>query len=234
MITTIFKQHKKICFTILAIISFLLIGLYLSVLYEPGFWYMDTFLTKQTDGTFAGSDAYDSYRLKVDRTDNSATVTFSVNELTKEYLITDITTEDAVYIYENDTLVFHGQKIRMSDSEYMLLGYDGYEDGNIRIFASGIPRNPEDLLPSYSWLYNRAAYTETETRGEPGMLFLILLLIIILTLDIVFPDLFFILSYQPFVNGGEPSDWYRSRQKVGRLFMIIGILICIVRSLYPF
>ena len=234
MIATIFEKHKKVCLITAGVLVFLLIGLYLSALYEPGYWYMDAFLTRQEDGSFAASDAYGSYRLKVDRADDSATVTFSVNDLTKEYLITGTVTGEDVHIYESDTLVFHGRKVRMNSSQYMLMGYDGYDTDSIRIFASNIKPDPEELLPSYSWLYSRASSDEAETRGEPGMLLLIIFLGIFLTLDITFPDLFFTLNYRHYVTGGEPSDWYRTSQKIGRGIIAIAILLCIVRSLYPF
>ena len=234
MIATIFEKHKKVCLITAGVLVFLLIGLYLSALYEPGYWYMDAFLTRQEDGSFAASDAYGSYRLKVDRADDSATVTFSVNDLTKEYLITGTSTGEDVHIYEGGSLVFHGRKVRMNSSEYTLMGYDGYETGSIHIFASNIKPDPEEFLPSYSWLYSQAASDEPETRGEPAMLLLILFLGIVLALDVTFPDLFFTLKYRHYVDGGEPSDWYRSSQKIGRGIIVVAILLCIFRSLYPF
>lgn len=234
MIATIFEKHKKVCLITVAILTILLIGIYLSALYQPGYWYMDAFLTKQDDGSFSASDAYGSYRLKVDRADDRATVTFSVDDLTKEYMITGTATGEDVHIYEGGALVFHGRKARMSSSEYMLMGYDGYETDSIHIFASNIKPDPEELFPSYSWLYSRAASDETETRGEPGMLLLIVFLGIMLALDVTFPDLFFTLKYRHYVNGGEPSDWYRGSQKIGRGIIVVAILLCIFRSLYPF
>lgn len=234
MLIAVFEKHKKACLLIASVLTILLIGIYLSVLYQPGYWYMDAFLTKQEDGSFAASDAYGSYQFKVDRGDDRATVTFSVNDLTKEYLITGTTTGEDVHIYEHDTLVFHGHKVRMSSSEYMLMGYDGYDTNSIRIFASNIKPDSEELFPSYSWLYSCAASDKAETRGEPGMLLLIIFLGIFLALDITFPDLFFTLRYRHYVTGGEPSDWYRTSQNIGRGVIVIAILICMVRSLYPF
>lgn len=234
MITTIFKKYKKVCLITAGVLAFLLIRLYLSVLYEPGYRYMDTFLAKQDDGSFAASDAYGSYNMKIDRANDSATVTFSIDDVTKEYLITGTSTGEDVHIYEGGILVFHGRKVRMGGSEYTLMGYDGYETDSIHIFASNIKPGPEELFPSYSWLYSRAASDETETRGEPAMLLLILFLGIVLALDVTFPDLFFTLKYRHYVNGGEPSDWYRDSQKIGRGIIVVAILLCIFRSLYPF
>ena len=234
MIQTLYEKHKKACLIIAVILVALLLGLYLSALYQPGYWYLDAFLAKQEDGSFAASDAYGSYYLKVDRADDSASVTFSIDDLTKEYLITGTATGEDVHIYENDALVFHGYKARMSSSEYTLMGYDGYFTSAIHIFAGNTKPDPEELLPSYSTLYNWASSDKAETRGEPAMLLLILFLGIVLALDVTFPDLFFTLRYRHYVTGGEPSDWYRAGQKMGRFIMAIAILICMFRSLYPF
>ena len=234
MIQTLYDKHKKACLIVAGALAALIIGLYLSALFQPGYWYMDAFLTKQDNGSFVGSDAYGSYYLKIDRTADKATVTFSVDELAKEYLITGTATGENVHIYEGDALVFRGHEVRTGDDTYMLMGYDGYEDNSIRIFASGIQPAPEELFPSYSTLYNWAASDETDTRGEPGMLFIILFLGVFLALDIRFPDMFFTLKYRHYVDGGEPSEWYRTSQKVGRFVISGAILICMIRSLYPF
>ena len=234
MLQTLYEKHKKACLIVAGILVALLLGLYLSALYQPGYWYMDAFLTEQEDGIFAASDSYGSYYLKIDRDDDNAAVTFSIDDLTKEYLITGIETGEDVHIYEADNLVFHGYKVRMSDSEYMLMGYESYETGGIYIFANNTKPDPEELLPSYSTLFHWASSDNAETRGEPLMLLLIIFLCIILALDVVFPDLFFTLRYRHYVTGGEPSDWYRSGQMFGRFVMVIAIFICMVRSLYPF
>jgi len=234
MIQTLYEKHKKICLIFTGILITLLLGLYLSALYQPGYWYMDAFLTEQKDGSFTASDSYGSYYLKIDRDNDNTAVTFSIDDLTKEYLITGIETGEDVHIYEDDNLVFHGYKVRMSDSEYMLMGYEGYETSGIYIFANNTKPDPEELLPSYSTLFYWASSDTTETRGEPLMLLLIIFLCIILALDVVFPDLFFTLRYSRYVTGGEPSDWYRSGQIFGRFVMVIAIFICMFRSLFPF
>lgn len=138
------------------------------------------------------------------------TVTFSIDDLTKEYFITGTNTGEEVHIY------------------------DGYETVSIRIFANNTKPDPEELLPSYSTLYNWASSDNTEIRGEPTMLFLIIFLGIILALDIVFPDLFFTLRYRHYVTGGEPSELYLAGQIFGRFAMVVAIFICMFRSLRPF
>ena len=60
------------------------------------------------------------------------------------------------------------------------------------------------------------------------MLLLILLGAAILFIDIKFPDLFWILEHRLEVDGGEPSDWYRSGQKFGRVMLVGGIIVCMI------
>lgn len=50
-----------------------------------------------------------------------------------------------------------------------------------------------------------------------------------LALDIIFPDLFFLLRHRLEVDGGEPSAWYREMQIFGRYacaVIIVVLLIC--------
>ncbi|MBQ8278531.1 MAG: hypothetical protein IJZ23_01700 [Roseburia sp.] len=234
MFSTLFEKHKKPCLIAGGALCVLLLITYLCMLFQPGYWYMDAFLSKQKDGSFAGSDSYGKYQIQITRTNAGASITVSVDDLIKEYRITGTSTGEDVCVYEGDALVFRGHTTPFGDSDYMLIGEDGYDAGSIRIFTNNIEPEPEELFPSYSWLYSRAASEATDTRGEPAMLFLIGIFLLALVLDIKFPDRFFTLRCRHYVTGGEPSDWYRDVQQIGRVVLVIAILACIGRSLYPF
>ena len=233
MISTFYEKHKKICLVAAGIFSFILISFYLYAVFQPGYWYFDAFLCKQKDGSFAGSDSYGSYQMEIKRADDSATIIFSVDDLTKEYLITGTATGENVYIYEDEDLVFHGYSLKIDGSQYMLMGYDNYDTNNIISFASNIKPAPEELLPSYSFLYACAKSDTTDTHGEPTALILICIFIAVLVLDIKFPDLFFTLRYRHYVVGGEPSDWYRDSQKVGRVILVVAIFVFVILTFQP-
>lgn len=233
MLETIYKKHKKLCLTGIGIFSLLFLGIYLSMLFQPGYWHFDAFMAKQDNGVFTGSDFYGSYQMQIDRTDNGADIIFSVDDVSKEYRITEIDTGKNVYIYENGTLVFHGYNIDAGNQEAWLISYGNDDTIHVRVFASNTKPSPEELFPSYSRLYNCAMSDKTETRGEPAMLIPIVFLGLGLFLDIKFPDLFFILKYRLSVDGGEPSELYRTGQIIGRFVMVGCIFFFIFLSLHP-
>lgn len=69
-----------------------------------------------------------------------------------------------------------------------------------------------------------------DVRGNLTMLVYIVFALVFLILDIVFPNLFFDLKYRFAVEGGGPSDMYRSGQKFGRVLLVISIIVCIIMS----
>ena len=81
----------------------------------------------------------------------------------------------------------------------------------------------QDLLPTCQWLYNIAVGGRMETRGNLWFLLPMGLLALVLFLDIKFPLLFWNLSHGLAVQGGEPSEWYCTMQKVSRDLMEVGI-----------
>ena len=230
---TIYKKHKKLCLAGIGIFAVLFFNFYLSALFQPGYWHFDAFMAKQDDDTFTGSDFYGSYQMQIERSDNGGIITFSVDDLTKEYLVSETDAGKNVYIYENGSLVFHGYNIDAGNQEGRLISYGNDDTMHIRVFAANTRPDPEELFPSYSWLYNRAGSDKTETRGEPAVLIPIVFFIIYLFLDIKFPNLFFILKYRLSVDGGEPSDFYRSGQIIGRILIIGFIFFFIFLSLHP-
>ncbi len=195
----------------------------------PGFWHGDAFLYKQKDGTFKGSDIYAEYEMSAIPADYGTDIDFSVNGKIKHYKIkydnVEYTTE--VEIFENDNVIFSGKAIGAGDGRILL--EDDFQSSEQIIYHTGnyVPTE-EELYPGYTRLYNWSVSDKTDTRGEPYMLFLILMFGVILFLDIKFPMLFWILEHRLEVDGGEPSDWYLFGQKVSRVILSIAILVCMV------
>lgn len=229
MIKRIFQEHKKPCIISGAILVLLLLAVYLYALLLPGFWLGETFLYKQDDGCFTGSDLYADYQMCITPTENGADISFSANETEKHYQIINDSSDSTVQIFENDKLVFQGNVLPMGDDYYVLRDENNNLEIDIQINTSGVP-TIEELFPNYNWLYSCAAAEKYDTRGTPAMLFLIFFVAAILTLDIVFPDLFFTLNYRLAVDGGEPSDLYRFGQKIGRVLLAAAIVVCVVLS----
>lgn len=231
---TVFAKHKKACIISGVILAIALFALYLYAMLLPGIQYGDAFLYKQKDGSFQGYEMYGyytrvDYKMNIDETEDGAEILFSVNDNTREYKIVHNASDinRAVQVYENGEQVFDGEAHKMGE-EYLLLdgNYDMADGIKIRV-GNQVPELDE-LFPGYTWLYNRAVEKRHDTRGEPAMLLLILLGAFILFIDIKFPDLFWILEHRLEVDGGEPSDWYRTGQTFGRVLLVIGIIVCMV------
>lgn len=233
---TLFQRHRKVFITAGAIIVTALFAVYLYAMFLPGIRYGDAFLYQQKDGSFAGYEMYGyytrvDYKMDIRKSEQGADITFAVNDTVREYEIihTMAEPERSVKVFENGEPVFEGKAHKMSE-EYLLLdgNYDMADGIKIRV-GNQVPE-VEELFPGYTWLYNRMTETRHDTRGEPAMLLLILLGAGILFIDIRFPDLFWILEHRLEVDGGEPSDWYRTGQTFGRVLLIIGIIVCMIMT----
>ncbi len=225
------KKRRKIFGAVGVVVGIFLILIYLQAVFFAGFWHGDTFLYKQDDGSFAGSDIYAEYKLVIKPADYGRDIEFSVNGKDKYYQIkydkNDL--NGKVEITENEKAVFEGKAFKAG--EYYMLLDDNYEaaDGIIVHTGDYVP-SEEELFPGYTRLYNWAVADKTDMRGEPYMIILILLFGAILLVDIKFPDLFWILEHRMEVDGGEPSDFYRFGQKAGRVIMTVVIIVCIVMT----
>lgn len=223
------NKHKKPCIIAGIVIVVVLLIIYLRAIFIPGLWHGDTFLYKQDDGSFAGSDVYAEYMLKIKPAEYGTDIEFSVNGKTNHYQVkydnNDLNRN--VEVLENGTVICKGQAIGDENNWFVIDNETGSSD-LISVRVGNETPTEEELFPNYSRLYNWSVSEKYDTRGNPLMLFLIAILAIILFLDIKFPNLFWILEHRLEVDGGEPSDWYLFGQKVGRILMPIGILVCVI------
>lgn len=231
---TIFQRHKKVCVIIGIVLILALSVLYLYAMLLPGVWHGDAFLYRQKDGSFAGSETYGhyykmNYKMNIEKTDDGADVSFSVNDTKREYDIIHNTNDidRSVKIFENGELVFEG-RAHDRGGEYLLLDENYDMADSIRIYVDNQVPDEEELFPGYTRLYNWSIAEKYDIRGNPAALFVILLFGIILFIDIKFPDFFWILEHRLHVDGGEPSDWYRLGQKFGRILLIVGIFVFVI------
>ena len=188
------KAHKQAFRRALRILYWVgLMILYLCAASRPGVWLRDAFLYRQTDGSFAGRDEYGIYALTVTAAEHETQAVFAMNGETIQYRIVTSSQEN-VQIYQDDRKI-------VVNGEYQ----------------------QQDLLPTCQWLYNIAVGGRMETRGNLWFLLPMGLLALVLFLDIKFPLLFWNLSHGLAVQGGEPSEWYCTMQKVSRDLMEVGI-----------
>lgn len=231
-----YEQQKKICILAAVILGTVIFAIYIYALFLPGYHHWDGFLFEQKDGSFAGNGDYAAYYANIKRFENSATITFSVDDLVHEYQITGTDTGNDVYIYKDGKLTFHGYALS-TDSDYWLMEKEDSEFldeslNNILITGANQPPDPESLFPSKDWLYTRAVSEKTDIFGEPLYLIPIIFFMIYLVIDIRFPKFFFYLRLGLMVDGGEPSDWYYSSQILGRIIFIIAIPVIMLISLF--
>jgi len=224
----LFIKYKKQSVIIAIILTLILFVIYLRALFLPGLWHSDAFLYLQEDSSFIGSDFYADYKMVIKSADYGADIDFSVNDKTKHYQLKyDKTKMNMdVEIFEADKLLFKGQAFGIGD-EWLLHSEDSESPDNIVVQTGTIP-DEEELFPGYTRLFNWAVSEKTDTRGEPYMIFFILIAVVFLALDIKFPKLFWTLEHRLSVYGGEPSDFYIFGQKVGRIIMLLAILVCMV------
>lgn len=223
------SKHKKPCIIAGIILAVVLLIVYLRAMFLPGLWHGDAFLYKQDDGSFAGSDVYAEYKMNINSADYGTDIDFSVNDKTNQYQVKY--DEDDPYrnveVLENGTVICKGKALGEKNNWFVIDDETGSSD-TISVRVGNETPTEEELFPSYTRLYNWSVNEDNDTRGNPWMLFMIAVLAIILFLDIKFPMLFWILEHRLEVDGGEPSDWYLFGQKISRVVMSIGILVCVV------
>ncbi len=226
------EEKRKKLYSVTGIIaSALIFILYLYALFLPGIWHGDAFLYLKKDGSFEGSDMYAEYKMTVSRKEYEADITFSVNDKTKLYNVrfTDTRPVSEVEISEEGKSVFKGE-VHISGEGFILLDEELRMADGITVRTDSYVPCEEELFPGYTKLYRIAVSDKTETRGSTYMLILVFMFSLMLFLDIKFPKLFWLLQHGIHVDGGEPSDWYISGQKFGRILMGAGIIICMVLS----
>ena len=143
-----------------------------------------------------------------------------MNGETIQYRIVTSSQEN-VQIYQDDRKIFAGQAIG-EPGDAVLWAENGQLADGINVVVNG-EYQQQDLLPTCQWLYNIAVGGRMETRGNLWFLLPMGLLALVLFLDIKFPLLFWNLSHGLAVQGGEPSEWYCTMQKVSRDLMEVGI-----------
>jgi len=228
MIETISK-HKRLYIVVGIVLALVFLAIYLRALFLPGYWHGDAFLYKQADGYFVGSDAYADYTMYMQPAGYGTDIDFTVNGKSNHYQVkydkSDLNRN--VEVLENGTVICKGRVVGDENNWFVIDDKTGSSDMiSVRV-GNEVPTE-EELFPGYGRLYNWSVSEKYDTRGNPMMLILIVILAIILFLDIKFPNFFWILEHRLEVDGGEPSDWYRFGQKVGYVLMPIGILVCVV------
>ena len=198
-------------------------GVYLFAALRPGVWLRDAFLYRKADGSFSGKDAYAAYTMQISQTGNGAEVAFSLDGETRRYLI-EANGESDIKIYQDGALIFAGSALGDPGDAILWREDDGDLADEVKVIVNG-EYQKADLWPSCGWLYNVAVGGRRETRGSVALLLPMGALALLLLLDLRFPLLFWNLRHGLEVYGGEPTDWYYSMQRVGRITDIVGIFV---------
>ena len=229
--TTIFTKYKKQCIILGIILLIILLAIYLWAMFLPGLWHGDTFLYRQEDGSFKGSDYYAEYVMKISEAEYGKDIDFSVNDKINHYQVKydEDDLNRKVEVLENGKVICQGKALDTGNS-YIVFDDESGSSDMISVRVGNEAPSEDELFPGYSKLYSWSRLEKNDTRGNPYMIIIILILGIILFLDIKFPMLFWILEHRLDVDGGEPSDWYLFGQKVGRILMVIGIFVSTIMT----
>ncbi|MBQ3055299.1 MAG: hypothetical protein IJC88_04265 [Oscillospiraceae bacterium] len=226
-----FEKHRTLSLIVLGVFAVVILFFYLRALHQPGVWYRQSFLAQQEDGSFSGRDEwYNAYRLSISsKTLDEAEVSLKVNDETRIYCVTF---GETVTISENGTTVFTGQA--HEGDPWLLIDQAGDPIFPITVYAGGVTPKQEELFPNLNTVYNWATMETPDTRGETSVIFVLILILVFLFIDIHWPDLFWNLRYCLAVDGGEPSEFYRVCQGIGRILMVILFFIAALSGLNLF
>ena len=213
------KMQTRTCW----IVCLVLLGVYLFAALRPGVWLRDAFLYRQADGSFSGKDAYAAYTLQLSGTESEAEAAFTLDGETRHYRI-EAKDGAGVKIYQDGALIFAGSALGDPGDAILWREDDGDLADEVKVIVNGEYQRA-DLWPSCGWLYNVAVGGRRETRGSVAFLLPMGALALLLLLDLRFPLLFWNLRHGLEVYGGEPTDWYYSMQRVGRITDIVGIFV---------
>ena len=221
-------MEKKMSRLLCVLAALLLAALYLWAALRPGVWLRDAFLYRQADGSFSGKDAYAAYTMQLFQTENDDEVDFTLDGETRHYSIETSGTSD-IKIYQDAELIFEGTALGSSGDAILWREDDGDLADEVSVIVNGEYQR-SDLWPTCTWLYNVSIGGRRQTRGCAAFLLPMGVLAALLVLDVRFPLLFWDLRHGLEVSGGEPSDWYRTMQRVDRIASVIGIFVLAAMS----
>ena len=233
--TQFFTEHKRKLTIALVAVMVILFFFYLYAFSRPGVWHGNAFLYRQKDGSFRGSDLFADYEMTITRDGWTTEILFRVNDTANLYNISYSpianTTDWNVEIIENGAPSFKGRTYSMDP--FILMDENEKLDINFSVSTtSDFWKTPseDELFPTNAKLADWAINGIHGVRGNAFMLIMIFVFALFLGLDLAFPRLFFNLKHGLAVTGGEPSDFFLASQKVGRFFLAIAILVCVILS----
>ena len=224
------NMKKKLYYILGASATLILLAIYLFALTRRGVWHGDTFLYLQKDETYAGEGLYYDYHMSITEKEDGTDILFSVDDMAHSYFV-QAPDRWNILIYEDEELIFDGSYqygFMMSDDEELDIQIVAHTSSTLL----EVPKK-EELFPSKADLYEWATMVKPGVRGNFGYVICLALALIVLAVDVCFPDFFFHLRHFLHVEGGTPTDFYRISQWIGRVIMIIMAIVCIFKSLTP-
>lgn len=233
-------KYQRIRLLIGSILAAFCVVYYLGLFFRQGIWYHDMFLYQTQKGVFENHSFGDEIILEIQTEDKDSElisdVTITVDMVTQQYkvILKERGSYTLVEVYENGNLSIEGKAIGTRGDYFLLDSNNQIIDKPLVIVSDG-EYIREDLFPNYTGIVNLASKPKLDFRGSLAMLALVVLLSIILAVDCKFPNLAYNLHNGLWTEGGEPSDFYRITQKVSRVLLVIGIVVCAILSLlYPY
>lgn len=145
-------------------------------------------------------------------------VTFSQEQVRKKYVLESSGEEQYglrnITVYEDGRILFEGKYDAGKAVNFpRVYENDGipYLEGMISIRVNGEP-DTLDGLTVYTLVDIFCG--DEELRGDAPLLAVAVFILIIWIVDICFPDFFFRIRYAISVKDPEPSEWYRTVQKI--------------------
>lgn len=218
--------HTRKTFIFTTVLGIILIAAYLYALFIPGIWYNGTFLYG-SGGQFSGHDKYARYEISISSGEGETDIMFSLNGSKHLYKLCFDQNSSYVRIYKDGTSVFGGTYAAFGDF-YILTDDNGNSVSSVAVNVGNSPPAEEELYPNYNMLYKLAVSDKYNTRGDPVIAIYLFIALILLVLDIAFPNLFYHLRYGLYTDGGEPSDFYLTCRQISRAGLVIIIFVCVI------
>ena len=141
-------------------------------------------------------------------TDDGIEVTYRCNGVDKVYIVSEGKDPFSSVVTYDGEVVYDG-------SEMDVEVYAGNMDDEVKV--------PELRLVAYIGLH-----PEDGMRGNPIWLWGVVIAIVILAIDLRWPDFFFQLNHFLTVKDPEPTDFYRIGQNFGRCGLVIMVIVCLM------
>ncbi len=164
--------------------------------------------------------------------DSIVNVTYEIGKIIRQYSI-EFFNEYGVKVYQNDILLFSGKYIPDKNGiELFENNGKPYIKGMINVVVNNEDIFNETYQVGLLHIIKTAAGDNIVNRGNPMLLFIAMLFLVIILIDIKYPKFFFYLRHGLSVEDPEPSEVYVTIQKATWYIASFIIIILLILSLF--